>query len=454
MEKKPFFDKIHMEIPSEVKYAVTRLKKAGFNAYPVGGCVRDILLGRVPNDWDITTSAKPEETIEVFKADTVIETGLKHGTVTLLKDDTMTEITTFRVDGEYIDFRHPDQVIFTESIEEDLARRDFTVNAMAMDIEEGRIIDPYGGKKDLQQGIIRCVGDAELRFKEDSLRILRALRFASVYGMDIEEKTALALIRHRNSLVNISVERIRSEMDRLLAGINAAVILQEYQPVFQVIIPEIEPMVGFDQKNVHHIYDVWQHTLKVIDNSPENRIIRWAALFHDMGKPDCFFLGEDGQGHFYGHGERSAEIASAIMNRLKFDNATKRTIKELVYHHDEVLSPSRKSVKRRLSNMGEENLRRMIALAEADNMGQNPRYRDRLQNLSQVRDTLNQIIADSECFTLKDLKVDGRDMISLGYKGREIGQILSELLEQVIEENTENERDRLLEKARQRKKKL
>ena len=446
------FYKIDMEIPFEVKYAVTRLSSKGYRAYPVGGCVRDCLLGKEPSDWDITTDAKPREIIQALEGNLVIETGIKHGTVTLVKNNKMVEITTFRFDGEYKDFRHPDKVYFTNEIVEDLQRRDFTVNAMAIDLSREELIDPFDGEEDLAKKVIRCVGTPEKRFSEDALRILRGLRFASVYNFEIEKRTSEALVNLRNNLRNIAVERIKVEMDKLLLGDGAAEILREYTDVFQVFMPEIKPMVGFEQKNIHHIYDVWEHTLIVIENSPKDGILRWAALFHDMGKPNSYFFGDDGQGHFYGHGKESARIANEIMLRLRFDNESRKSINELVLHHDEVLTPTKKSIRRRLNRMGEENFRRLIALAKADNLGQNPKYRDRFKNLMSVEKLLDDIIEGQECFSLKDMNVNGKDMISLGYRGKEIGKILDNLLNQVIEEKIENNREELLKEAAKRKK--
>ena len=277
-----------LEIPAYVRETLTALETAGHQAYCVGGCVRDSLLGRMPEDWDVTTSALPEETMKVF-GNRAIPTGLKHGTVTVCCQEGKVETTTFRRDGVYADHRHPEQVTFTPDLTEDLARRDFTVNAMATDLR-GTVYDPFDGQADLQEGILRCVGDPERRFSEDALRILRCLRFAAVLGFSIEPETGKALLTCRNLLREMAPERVHEELTKLLCGPWAASVLRRYPDVIGAVLPEILPMVGFDQRNPHHCYDVWEHTLHALDTVPSDPVLRWAVLFHDMGKPECFAL--------------------------------------------------------------------------------------------------------------------------------------------------------------------
>ena len=288
-----------LAIPEGVRVLLERLEAAGYEAWCVGGCVRDALLGRTPEDWDVTTSALPEETMAVF-GDQALPTGLKHGTVTVKTGDGPVEVTTYRLDGAYRDHRRPESVAFTASLEEDLARRDFTVNAMALDLRR-ELRDPFGGRADLARGLLRCVGDPDRRFQEDALRILRGLRFAAALGLEIEPGTAAAVRRNREGLRDIAAERIQVEFFKLLPGKGAAAVLRGYPEVFGVFWPELLPMVGFGQRNRHHCYDVWEHTLHALDAVPGDVVLRCAMLLHDVGKPACFTLDEKGVGHFYGH---------------------------------------------------------------------------------------------------------------------------------------------------------
>ena len=304
-----------MEIPENVQAVLKTLESAGHEAWCVGGCVRDALLGRSPGDWDVTTSAQPEETLGVFGPQG-LPTGLRHGTVTVKTPEGPVEVTTYRVDGAYRDHRRPESVAFTRSLDEDLARRDFTANAMARNLR-GELRDPFGGREDLRRGILRCVGDPDRRFQEDALRILRGLRFAAALGLEIEPGTASAIRRNREGLADIAAERIQTEFFKLLPGKRAAEVLRGYPEVFGVFWPELLPMVGFDQRNRHHCYDVWEHTLRALAASPEDLVLRCAMLLHDVGKPDSFTLDEQGVGHFYGHPAVSRELADRMLRRLK-----------------------------------------------------------------------------------------------------------------------------------------
>ena len=437
------------KLPKAVETAINKLKAAGHEAYIVGGCVRDALRGVEPHDYDMTTSALPEETKAIFSEYRIIETGMKHGTVTALIDGEPLEITTFRVDGEYSDNRRPQSVTFTRSLEEDVARRDFTVNAMAYSPETG-VMDFWGGRDDLANGVIRAVGDPDRRFNEDALRIMRAARFASVLNFEIDGATSDSMIRNRALLKNISAERINVELSKLLLGDGCERILTDYAVILGEIIPEMVPAFGFDQRNYHHIYDVYTHTVKAVVNCPSDRNIRMAALLHDIGKPSVFTVGNDGVGHFYGHSEKSMEIAEEVLSRLKFDNASKEEILTLIKYHDPVIPVNRSAVGRWARRLGMETLFKLLDLKAADNLAQAPEYIDRLKGYEEIRAIADGMITENACFSLKDLAVNGGDLIKeCGYTpGKAIGETLSALLDAVISEELPNERDVLLDRAR------
>ena len=434
-------------LPREVLEILRRLNERGYEAYAVGGCVRDQLLGRTPDDWDLTTSARPEQVMELF-APHCIPTGLQHGTVTVRQDHRSFEVTTFRTDGVYSDHRHPDEVHFSDRLEEDLKRRDFTVGAMAMDAQ-GRIVDLFGGREDLKNGVIRCVGEADRRFDEDALRIMRALRFMSVLGFSIAPDTADAIRRGREKLRHIAVERICVEMTKLLCGADAARVLLEFPEVIGVFLPEMLPAVGFEQRNRHHCYDVWEHTVRAVEAVPTEPVLRWAMLFHDLGKPHCFTLDEDGVGHFYGHGKISRTLAAEAMSRLKFDNDSRNRIELLVDWHDRVIPCTRRGLRRALNKLGADGAAQLIAVKRADNLAQAPAYRDRQRELDRAEETIAELMAEDACFSLKQLAVNGRDMMALGLSGPAIGQMLQQLLDQVLEEKLPNDRETLLRWAKE-----
>lgn len=434
-----------MKIPENPKKIIEQLISANYSAYVVGGCVRDMQLGRPVHDWDITTDALPQQVIEALPDIRIFETGLRHGTVTAVLNGERIEITTFRLDGKYIDNRHPEDVTFTRNLEEDLSRRDFTINAMAFDGTQ--IIDPHGGMQDLHRQLIRAVGDPEKRFNEDALRILRGLRFSAVFGFEIEEKTISAMITHKNLLHKISAERVRDELLKLICGENAENVLMNHTDILSVILPEIVPAIGFNQRNRHHCYDVWQHTVKSVVHAPPRGDLRMAMLLHDLGKPQTFSLGGDGQGHFYGHGGKSVKIAEAVLPRLRFANEDKRKIITLVKYHDADLYPGEKSVKRWLNKLGEELLRDLIHVKRADNLAQSKKYQDRQEQLDAVEAIIDGVIAQQQYFTLKDLAVNGRDIMTLGVTGVAIGDVLDMLHEEVIDGRCENEKSALLKRA-------
>ncbi len=440
-----------IKIPENVNIIINTLVSRGYSAYAVGGCIRDSVMGTLPHDWDICTSARPEEILSALGKHNVIESGLKHGTVTVHFGDELYEITTFRADGAYTDNRHPENVIFIRSLRDDLARRDFTVNAMAYNEAEG-LCDYFGGTDDIRDKVIRCVGDPDKRFNEDALRILRALRFASRLGFEIERNTSDSIRRNSGLLRNISVERIASELVGILDGEYCERILMEYTDVLSVFIPEIQPMIGLEQRNPHHVYDVWTHTVKVIVNSPHGRLMRLAALLHDIAKPRCATVDEKGIGHFHGHPALGAEMAGKILKRLHFDNDTIDKVRLLIKYHDLRPQPEPKQVRRLISKTGTEMFLPLMELKKADAMGQNPEtIKEKLEYTDRLEQMYRELTADGSEFNIKTLAINGNDLISLGISpGREIGRLLKEMLELVIEGGIRNDREELLREVRRR----
>ena len=389
-----------MTLPAQVHMALDRLKAAGWEAFVVGGAVRDALRGCAAGDWDITTNAEPEQVEQVFSGERLIETGLRHGTVTVLLDGLPLEITTYRVDGGYSDHRRPDSVTFTRSLRADLLRRDFTINALAYHPRAG-LVDICGGAEDLAHGIVRCVGEPERRFREDGLRILRALRFASVLGFTIEPETAAAIHRCAELLRYLAAERVLSELTKLLCGQNAGAVLREFSDVLAVPIPELRPMFGFAQHNPHHDRDVWQHTVAVVEHIPPEPVLRWAALLHDVGKPPCFSLADDGVGHFYGHAAKSTELADAILTRLRMDTAGRTRITQLIRYHDLPIAPEPKPIRRLMHKLGVEPVRQLFALHIADTCGQSAICAGRVQTYQEAGRVLDKLLAADACFSLR-----------------------------------------------------
>lgn len=429
-------------LPHEVQAILKRLNTAGHQAYLVGGCVRDMLLGTVPHDWDITTSAMPEETMALFDH-FALPTGLRHGTVTVRSGDIQCEVTTFRADGDYPDHRHPAAVTFTRSLHEDLRRRDLTVNAMAMGAD-GILHDPFGGQADLRRGILRCVGKPERRFSEDALRILRTLRFSATLGFPIEEGARRAMYSQRGDLSYVAAERVREELTRLLCGKDVRRVLLDDVRVLGAVLPEVLPCVGFDQRNRHHCYDVWEHTACAVAAAPPQPVLRWVMLLHDLGKPDCFTLDAQGVGHFYGHQWKSAELAEGICQRLRFEKAEAQRICTLVSHHDRPIALTEKAIRRAMNQLGVEALRQLCAVKRADNMAQHPDYRSRQQEINEGEAIMDALLAEGDCFSLRQLAVNGHDMAALGLEGRKIGEMLQTLLDTVLDGTLENDRTALL----------
>ncbi len=432
-----------MFLPVGVSGLLEALETAGFAAYAVGGCVRDSLLGRVPQDWDIATSARPEEVLARFPH--AIPTGIAHGTVTVVWEGEPFEVTTFRAESAYTDHRHPDQVRFVPDLEADLARRDFTVNAMACR-RDGQVIDRFGGWEDLKNGIIRCVGDPGERFREDALRILRALRFAACYGFRLEEKTSAAVLESRELLCYVAAERIWAEFSRLLCGIDAGRVLREFPQVIFAILPELFPMEGFLQHNPHHDRDVWEHTCAAVEASSPELAVRLAMLLHDCGKPGCFTLDGEGTGHFYGHAQKSLELAGAVLRRLRVPRLLGERVLLLIHLHDRPVFPEERWVKRQLGRWGEEVFFQWLAVKEADTLAQALAFQPpRLANLREVEAAAQAVLREGQCFSLKQLAVTGCDLLQLGIpQGPQVGALLEQLVQAVIDGQVENQKETLL----------
>lgn len=438
-------------LPENVNLIINTLTQKGFEAYIVGGCVRDSILGLTPKDWDITTDALPKDILLCFKNYKTIETGIKHGTVAVVIDKEIYEITTYRIDGDYKDNRHPESVEFSDKLEYDLARRDFTVNAMAYSPKAG-LVDLYGGMDDLKYKAIRCVGQADKRFKEDALRILRALRFASVYDFTIEVNTSNAIFENAKLLNNISSERITAEFNKLICGSSAAYILNRYKRVIEVFIPEIEVMFNFDQKTPHHNKTLWKHTLSSMSHIDNDLLLRLTMFFHDIGKPLAQKYDEEKNiCHYKGHNVFSCAIAENVMKRLRYSNEMIHNTKELIYYHDVRCGDNKKHIKKVLSKIGEDKFRMLLKVQRADILAQSLYQRDKkLSSLALCEETFEEIIKAQECFSLKDLAVNGRDLIHLGVtKGEEIGKTLNTLLALVIDGKIENEKQILLDKSKE-----
>ncbi len=433
-----------INIPSHVEMIIDRLGSAGFEAYAVGGCVRDSLLGRKPEDWDITTSARPHQVKALFGR--TVDTGIRHGTVTVLMGGCGYEVTTYRVDGEYEDGRHPKDVAFTASLEEDLKRRDFTINAMAYSPGDG-IIDKFHGMEDLKAGIIRCVGNAGERFTEDALRILRAVRFSAQLGFSIEDETQEAIRRMAGRLQLISRERIQAELDKLLCSSHPEYFRKAYElGITKVVLPEFDAAMKTPQRNRYHQFSVGEHTLKTLGQIRADRVLRWTMLLHDLGKTETMSEDPDGTIHFYGHAKKSAEMARRIMKGLKFDNAALDAVTLLVTYHDFPFEISPKGVRKAMNRTGEL-FPALLEVCTADSMGKSSYAQETyLPKLELVKKYYEEIKAAGDCVALKDLAIRGADLIAAGMKpGKEMGRCLEECLELVLEAPEKNEREYLLE---------
>ena len=437
-----------MDIPAYVGGCMEALEQAGFAAYAVGGCVRDALLGRTPHDFDLCTDARPEQTRAVFSGRPLVLAGEKHGTVGVVTPEGVVEITTFRQEGGYGDNRRPDWVDFITDLREDLARRDFTVNAMAYSPARG-LADPFGGRQDLERKILRAVGDPDTRFREDSLRILRGVRFCAAYGLTPDAETEAAMLRQAHLMEHLARERVFEELNKLLPDINAPQLLR-FAPVLAAVIPELGPMIGFDQHSPHHAYDLYTHVAHVVEAVPGEPVLRWAALLHDIGKVPTFTRDENGRGHFYGHAQAGEDMAEAVLRRLKAPTALREQVKQLIGLHMTRLEPEKKRLRRMLNRLGTDTVLRLLDLQQADMGSKGTGTAEEMGQFAPVRELLAEILAEDSCLSLKDLAVNGSDLMALGYSGREIGRELDRLLELVLEETLPNTREALLAAAKEK----
>ena len=439
-----------IEMPQGAKKILDTLGRNGFEAYIVGGCVRDSLLGSKPNDWDITTNALPEQIAACFPGYTLVLNGIRHGTVGIVEDGVLFEATTYRVDGTYSDNRRPDSVAFTPRLEEDLCRRDFTVNAMAYNERDG-LIDCFGGRSDLNKRLIRCVGEPEKRFEEDALRILRALRFASKLDFAIEKKTANAVLKEKDRLLNIANERIAKELLSLLCGQGAGRGLREFPQVFFVFLPELAPMLHFDQNTPYHNLPLWEHTAKSVESIAPQRDLRLVMLLHDIGKPLCKTTDGQGVSHYRGHPQKSAEMAQGILTRLRLPTSLAEEAVQLVLYHDYRCEPSARAVRRLLSRVGEQAAKKLVQVRMADADAQSSyRREEKLRLIADYESMLSEVLARGDCFSLKDLELNGKDLLTAGYPaGKEMGRVLAMLLGEVIDGRLENKKALLLARAKE-----
>ena len=433
-----------IELPKKVLFIINNLQLAGYDAFAVGGCVRDSILARKPQDWDITTSAKPEAIKEIFRR--TVDTGIEHGTVTVMIGKDSYEVTTYRIDGAYEDSRHPKEVRFTNCLEEDLRRRDFTINAMAYNDADG-LVDIFSGMEDLKKGVIRCVGDATARFSEDALRILRGIRFAAQLGFEIDEETKEGMKLLAPTLENISAERIQVELVKMLTSDRPELIRTAYElGITKVFLPEFDRMMETKQETLHHMYTVGEHTIHAMMNVRNDKILRLTMLLHDTGKPEYKTMDEDGVAHFKMHALGSERIAKEVLRRLKFDNDTLHKVTRLVLNHDYRMPAVPKNVRRAMNKIGEDIFPYYMEVRRADVLAQSEYQRaEKLKNLDEVEQTYAEIIEKGQCVSLKELAVTGRDLIRAGMKpGKEIGEKLNELLNLVIENPEMNTRETLL----------
>ncbi len=438
---------MNIEISRGAEHVLSVLEKAGFEAYIVGGAVRDLLMGKAPSDYDIATDAAPREVKALFPH--TIDTGIKHGTVTVVENKIGYEVTTYRTESGYRDMRRPDSVKYVDTLEEDLKRRDFTINAMAYNPKHG-LVDIFGGVHDMESKIVRCVGNAEDRFKEDALRMIRAVRFSACLGFELEESAVRAVRKCAVLIKNVSAERILGELNKiLLCDYPARIGLLYETGLMRYIIPELCDCFGTLQNNKYHIYNVGEHILKAVENTPNDLILRWAALLHDVGKPVCLSCDSNGINHFYGHHRESVRIAEDILHKLRMDRESIREILILIENHDVRIDMHPAPVKRMLARTGEDLFLKLLLLQEADNRAKNPKYLDeKLTKLHTVYNQYMRIIAEGQPYQTSQLLINGRDLIKLGFRtGREIGDTLKILLDEVVIDPSLNKRDYLMKRA-------
>ena len=435
-----------MVLPPYVRYCLDRLENAGFAAYAVGGCVRDSLLGLTPHDFDLCTCATPEQMRQVFADHRLVLAGEKHGTVTVVMDSQLVEITTFRLEGGYQDNRHPDWVKFVPTVEEDLSRRDFTVNAMAYSPTRG-FADPFGGREDLQKKVLRAVGEPRLRFTEDSLRILRGLRFSVRYDLVPEKDTWEAMVSQADLMENLARERVFDELCKLLPLVDARQV-QAFAPILGQVLPEIAPIIGFPQRSRHHIYDLMEHTARVVEGVPPQLGLRWAALLHDIGKPESCVIDEAGEGHYHGHAKESALLADALLLRLKAPTALRKQVTDLISRHMTPLEPDKHLLRRRLGKYGIRETLDLLELQKADYFATGTK--EAPGPFPEISRLIDEILAEAACFSIRDLAINGNDLLVLGFApGPKLGQCLTELLRLVQEDVIPNEKEALLNKAKE-----
>lgn len=441
---------IYIEIPQKAEKILEVLHGNGYEAYVVGGCVRDSILGREPGDWDITTSASPQQVKALFPR--TIDTGIEHGTVTVMDGKDGFEVTTYRVDGDYEDSRHPKNVTFTKSLTEDLKRRDFTINAMAYSPETG-LVDEFGGLSDIKNKIIRCVGAPRERFGEDALRMMRAVRFSAQLGFGLADDVKDAIHDMAGNLAQISAERIQTELIKLLTSPRPHWFRVAYETgITAVIMPEFDRIMAQRQHNPHHAYTTGEHTLVALRSIPSDKVLRLTMLFHDMGKPEVFETDENGKDHFHGHAAHSEVIARTIMKRLKFDNETLRLVCNLVKNHSMYPQLSGRDIRRCAWKIGPDQFESFLLVKRADIMAHHPDVIPaKLDYLREVERIWQHILANQDCMSLKNLAVSGKDLIADGMQpGPQLGAVLEELLQLVLEEPQKNDRALLLEESRKR----
>lgn len=440
-----------LSISAGAEHIINILEKNGYKANVVGGAVRDLLMDKIPHDYDISTSALPGETKKCFKR--TIDKGLKHGTITIIENNIGYEVTTYRTEEKYLDGRHPEKVNFDANLDDDLSRRDFTINAMAYNPSTG-ITDIFGGMQDIKNKLVRCVGVPKRRFEEDALRMLRALRFSAVLNFKIEEKTAAAIKKCSILIKKISFERIRDEINKILMSDNPEMIilLQDYG-LLRYIIPELEQCVNEKQKNKYHVYDVFYHIIHTVENTPPDFVLRWAALLHDIGKPCCSSCDSNGIIHFYGHHRESVRLANDILHRLKMDNESIREILILIENHDVRIENSQPGVKRMMARTGAALFEKLLILQEADNLAKNVKYfKEKKKKLEEISEIYKKILAERQPYQISDLMVNGKDLIKIGYKpGKRLGDCLKKLLDEVIINPDLNRREYLIIRAKELK---
>jgi len=437
-----------IQLPEQVEYIINTIMKAGYEAYAVGGCIRDSILGRVPDDWDITTSASPAQVKALFRR--TIDTGIQHGTVTVMLEQEGFEVTTYRIDGKYEDGRHPKEVTFTPNLTEDLRRRDFTMNAMAYNHKTG-LVDVFEGIQDMERKLIRCVGDPMERFTEDALRIMRAVRFAAQLGYAIEDKTREAVRKLAPNLKQISAERIQTELVKLVISPHPEYLKSAYElGITGVFMPEFDSCMETGQNNPHHCYSVGEHTLRAMQAAAPDKVLRLAMLFHDMGKPQTITTDADGIHHFHGHPSVSEEISTKVLRRLKFDNHTIDQVSRLVKYHDYKIETTEKAVRRAIMKVGEDIFPLLLQVKKADVEAQSDYQRkEKEEHLRDISRLYQQVIHQKQCVSLKSLAVTGRDLMEYAgmEPGKKIGEVLAYLLDMVVEDPSRNEKEVLLKEA-------